>query len=248
MSDTKKTLGERNYEQFAEQYTRMSATKAHNAYYDRPAVLGRLPKDLRNTRVLDAGCGPGHYTEVLLERGAEVVAFDVTPDFVQIASARVGGHDHATVLRHDLTQPFGFAADNSFDYVVCALVLDYIEDWEAVYREFRRVLKPGGQTVASHGHPMGDYLYINRKFPNNKYNYFNTHTFTVGWGGFGEQLYDVTSYRRPLQAMINPILAAGLKLVEVYEPLPVEAMKAVDPEAYDELQQHPAFLCLRAEK
>jgi hypothetical protein len=33
-------------------------TKAHNAYYDRPAVLSLLPP-VEGKRVLDAGCGPG---------------------------------------------------------------------------------------------------------------------------------------------------------------------------------------------
>jgi len=47
------------YESLAEAYAAVVKTKAHNAYYERPATLSLLP-DVKNKRVLDAGCGPRH--------------------------------------------------------------------------------------------------------------------------------------------------------------------------------------------
>jgi SAM-dependent methyltransferase len=35
-------------------------------------------------------------------------------------------------------------ADNSFDVILCSMVLHYVEDFEAGLREINRVLKPGG--------------------------------------------------------------------------------------------------------
>lgn len=40
MESTPKSLGEQNYEQFARRYAEAAETKPHNAYYDRPAVVG----------------------------------------------------------------------------------------------------------------------------------------------------------------------------------------------------------------
>jgi hypothetical protein len=48
------------YENLAEKYAAIATTKAHNAYYDRPAVLSLLP-DVSGMDVLDARCGPGIY-------------------------------------------------------------------------------------------------------------------------------------------------------------------------------------------
>ncbi|MCI0713222.1 MAG: class I SAM-dependent methyltransferase, partial [Chloroflexi bacterium] len=126
-----KPLGEQNYEQFADRYAAAVNTKPHNAYYERPNTLSLLP-DVTGLRVFDAGCGPGDYARWLLEHGAAFVqAVDVTPRFVDITLEKVAGFiDRVDVRRADLAQPLDFAADNSFDVVLCPLVLDYIRDWQ----------------------------------------------------------------------------------------------------------------------
>jgi hypothetical protein len=43
MTNSDKSLGEKNYEQFAQRYAAKVETKAHNAYYERPATLSLLP-------------------------------------------------------------------------------------------------------------------------------------------------------------------------------------------------------------
>lgn len=36
-------------------------------------------------RILDAGCGPGHWTAHMTDNGADVIGIDLTPEFVDIA-------------------------------------------------------------------------------------------------------------------------------------------------------------------
>jgi magnesium-protoporphyrin O-methyltransferase len=55
----------------------------------RAVMLSRLPADLRGARVLDAGCGTGAMTAELAERGAQVVAADISPQLVAIADSRL---------------------------------------------------------------------------------------------------------------------------------------------------------------
>lgn len=43
MTPLQKSLGEQNYELFAERYAAAVETKAHNAYYESPATLCLLP-------------------------------------------------------------------------------------------------------------------------------------------------------------------------------------------------------------
>jgi len=72
------------YEKLAERFAAMADTKVENALYERPATLSLLP-DVRGLEVLDAGCGPGFYSEWLLDRGTEVTAIDVSPKMIDQA-------------------------------------------------------------------------------------------------------------------------------------------------------------------
>jgi magnesium-protoporphyrin O-methyltransferase len=54
----------------------------------RDLMLAQLPGDLSGARVLDAGCGTGAMAVALAERGAEVVAIDISPALIDIAEKR----------------------------------------------------------------------------------------------------------------------------------------------------------------
>jgi len=239
-----KPLGQRNYEGFAHRYAEGVATKPYNAYYDRPNTLSLVP-DIDGRRVLDAGCGPGVYAEELLARGADLVAVDVTPEMVEIARTRVG--DRATVRQANLMERLDFAGDGEFDAIVCALVLDYIEDWRPVFREFHRILRPGGVLVYSHGHPQSDYLYLRDKRAVET-SYFEVELHGIPWTGWGEPNPTIEFYRRPLAETLNPIAEAGLVFDRLLEAKPTEEFRRARPEAYEKLMREPCFLCVRARK
>jgi SAM-dependent methyltransferase len=244
-----KSLGERNYEQFAYRYAQYVGDKAHNAHYERPNTLQLLP-DVNGQRILDAGCGPGIYADELLGRGASVVAVDITPDFVDITRGRLESWlgDRATVLQADLTRPLPFAADATFDGVLSTLVLDYIEEWAPTFSEFYRVLKPGGWLLFSCGHPLGDWLWLKRTYPQYTESYFDIRQFTAVWHGFGDPPVAITSYRRPLAAMFNPLADAGFWLERIREARPTEGFKEREPHHYDELMREPGFIAILARK
>src|SRR5215471_191183 len=113
------------YDELADAFSAQIETKAHNAFYDRPAVISLLPP-VAGKRVLDAGCGPGAYTERLVDMGAEVIGIDSSPRMVDIANRRLNGK--ATIVEADLGQPLKFLDSASFDLIVSALTLDYIKD------------------------------------------------------------------------------------------------------------------------
>ncbi|HEV2131364.1 MAG TPA: class I SAM-dependent methyltransferase [Longimicrobiaceae bacterium] len=222
------------YEEIADRYAASVDTKPQNAFYERPAMLSVLPP-LAGARVLDVGCGSGWYAEYLVRQGAAVTAFDNAPRFVELTRARVG--DRARVLQADLAQPLSFAPDDAFDLVLCPLVLHYVQDWRAVFAEFRRVLRPGGWLVFSTHHPFMDWQEFRTE------DYFRAELLEDDW-----KIGTVSFYRRPLTAMSEDLAGAGFVIERLLEPQPTEEYRRADPEGYERLMKNPWFLVIRARR
>lgn len=58
----------------------------------RDLLLSTLPADMRGQRLLDAGCGTGALSIAAAERGAEVVAIDVSQGLIDVAQRRAPPH------------------------------------------------------------------------------------------------------------------------------------------------------------
>jgi ubiquinone/menaquinone biosynthesis C-methylase UbiE len=231
------------YASFAERYDARAPTKPHNALYERPATLALLG-DVAGLRVLDAGCGSGICSEILARGGATVHGVDVTPELLALAHRRCAGLSVELALG-DLTKPLHWLSDRSFDRVLCALALDYVEALDPLFREFHRVTRPGGALVFSMSHPMRDWM---DDRTHGEGSYYEANRFGMHWGGFGEPRPYVECYRRPLAAILNPLAEAGWTLERVVEPVPQEEMRIVAEKDYLELARSPAFICVRARR
>ena len=107
-------------------------------------------------RVLDLGCGEGrHAISAYLQADIHVVGIDLSARDLTTAQRRLQefttGQPHARkhcvfVRASGLALPF---ANDSFDRVICAEVLEHIGDYAQVLSEIRRVLKPGGHLAVS---------------------------------------------------------------------------------------------------
>jgi ubiquinone/menaquinone biosynthesis C-methylase UbiE len=236
-------IGRQAYSRFADRYAALAPTKPHNALCERPATMSLLG-EVNGLRVLDAACGPGICCELLAHRGAAVHGFDVTPEMVDLARKRCAGLPVEVTLG-DLAHPFHWLSDQSFDKVLCALALDYVETLEPVFREFLRVTRPNGVLVFSMVHPMRDWL---DERTHNGRTYFDTVCFGIHWSGFGEPKPFVESYRRPLGVIFNALSDSGWKLDRVLEPRPLSEMRAIAERLHTELSRSPAFICIKARR
>ena len=240
MADSRVPIGARNYAQFADRYAALAPTKPHNALYERPAMQSLLP-DVNGLRVLDAGCGPGLYSEWLARHGAKVLGVDVVERMVELARERTRGL--AVELRvADLEEPLDWLTDNSFNIVIAPLVLDYVLDWRKLFAEFRRILVEGGLFVFSIPHPAFTWIH----FHADREHYAQTELAGFYFTGFGEPHHYVEYYRRPLDEVFNSILESGFRIDRVLEPRPQPEMKDVDAWLYRRLNQTPSFLCIRS--
>lgn len=227
------------YEEMAEAYNERIDHKPHNAYYDRPNTLSLFPDNIQDCSILDAACGPGKYAEILMERGAKVTGFDLSPSMIDYARTR--NKKAGTFFVHDLSKPLTRLGRASFDFVLCALAMHYIEDWTATLQEFYRVLKPKGCLIISTGHPFSEYEFFESK------KYFETEQVRCTWKGFGKPI-EVNSYRRPLSACLGALTNNGFYIDQLIEPKPTKEFEQLDPKHFKELNAFPAFMCIRAVK
>ena len=110
-------------------------------------VVERLPLQGDET-VLDAGCGSGRVTELLLERlpSGRVIAVDGSPSMVEEARRRVG--DRAAVRLAALSD---LELEEPVDAVFSNAVFHWIEDHDRLFARLHAALRPGGCLIAQCG-------------------------------------------------------------------------------------------------
>jgi 2-polyprenyl-3-methyl-5-hydroxy-6-metoxy-1,4-benzoquinol methylase len=106
------------------------------------ALAGQLlEKHAPAGRVLEFGAGTGNFARKLLEEGFShnITCADILPapdDLLQ----------HVEWIQTDLNNPLP-TAEKSFDGIVSTEVIEHLENPRAVFREFFRLLRPGGWLV-----------------------------------------------------------------------------------------------------
>lgn len=114
-------------------------------------LVDQLLGDLRGLTVADIGCGTGRHTIRLAEAGALVQAIDFSEAMLQHAKRKRGAFEIPFRV-HNLSTPLPFA-DQMFDRVICALVMDHISDLGLLFSEMHRVCRHSGFVVISVMHP-----------------------------------------------------------------------------------------------
>jgi trans-aconitate 2-methyltransferase len=115
------------------------------------AVLERLPL-AGDERVLDAGCGSGRVTSLLLDRlpRGSVVALDVSEEMLEQARANLGHDPRVTLVRADLGgRPL--PVEGGVDAVFSNAAFHWVRNHDALFRNLSRVLRAGGRLVAQCG-------------------------------------------------------------------------------------------------
>ena len=134
------------YDVIAPSYAaRWAAAEWFAAEYD--MLSAALP---RGARVADVGCGPGHHTRLLRERGFLAVGLDLSRGMLW--SRRVPAVAQADMRALPLRT-------EAVDAVWCAAALLHIPRLEVpvVLSEFARVLRPGGELMVSLAEGDGEF-------------------------------------------------------------------------------------------
>jgi trans-aconitate 2-methyltransferase len=100
--------------------------------------------------VIDAGCGTGRVTELLLRYlpNGTVLAVDASQNMVEAARRRFAGEARVRVEHQDLLL---LELDRPVDVIFSTATFHWIKDHELLFERLARTLKPGGRLVAQCG-------------------------------------------------------------------------------------------------
>jgi SAM-dependent methyltransferase len=123
----------------------------YKSLFEKQAEDFRL-KNLRNlimnyvTRgtVLDYGCGTGHLSRSLLNKGYQVTAYDPSQKMLRMTKKYLAKHGHVIPCVRSKEQ-----IKMRFDNIVSLDVLEHIKDDVAELRDMHRMLRPAGRIVIS---------------------------------------------------------------------------------------------------
>lgn len=145
----------------------MSIQKAYNEWSDTYDTDKNLTRDLDQSvtkealinlhfdSILEIGCGTGKNTVFLAQVGARVHALDFSEGMIEKAREKVKP-ENVRFSVADLTQRWP-CDDQSYDLIVCNLVLEHIEDLAFIFSESSRVLEANGQFLINELHPFRQY-------------------------------------------------------------------------------------------
>ena len=226
-----------------------------------PAFLAMLPP-VTGLHGIDLGCGEGHNTRLVAQRGAKMTAIDIAPTFIRLA------HAEETRTPLDITSREASAVelpfpDGAFAFATAFMSLHDIPETERALSEAFRVLQPGGFLQFSILHPcfnpphrrtcrdeddnvhaieVGDYFVDAR-------GHVDEWIFGAAPASVRARLpkFKVPRFHRPVGQWLNLIINAGFVLEHVEEPCPSAETVRAHPALQDALVA-AYFLHIRVRK
>ncbi len=144
-ADARETHSLFDFGTLAAGYERWYRTPAGKTYdrEEKATVLKVLPSLAPGDRLLDVGCGTGHWSRFFASLGFEVIGIDTSAEMVDVARS----HDSPR-CRFEIADacrlPFDWA---SFDVVTAIAALEFISDAEAAVAEMFRCTKLNGSVI-----------------------------------------------------------------------------------------------------
>ncbi len=169
-----------------------------------------------NENLLDVGCGDGALLSLFEPGGVVCVGVEPEPTGRELAHEIFTKKDLSITLFSDLNE----VADDSQDVVICAEVLEHVENAAGLLKDIWRVLKPGGRIVLSTPVRISemplDQEHVHEYFPQELSSLIST-CFRVTYHRlelpvFGVELY----YWRPMLFLRLPIIKYTMNILSAW--------------------------------
>ncbi len=206
----------------------------YREHLNTPAFLSILPK-VEGLKGLDIGCGEGHNTRMVAERGAIMSAIDISPVFIEYA--KESEEKEPLGIEYQVASAIELPFNNEmFEFAIATMSFMDIAETDKAIKEAWRILKPGGFLQFSITHPCfhtlewewvkdesgqplalkcGDYFHE-----------LNGETEEWIFGSAPDELkkrmpkFKIPRFMRPLSKWLNTLIDAGFVLEQFVEPRP----------------------------
>lgn len=213
--------------------------------------------------ILDNACGQGYFARAFANNGAKVIAADISPELIGLASKKKDeeGARNDVAFHRASAHELKFIQDETVDTVTIVLALQNIEKLSETVAECSRVLKKGGRFVFVLNHPAfripgrsgWEWDEKNQLQFRRIGGYMSDDQIRIDMtpGETDEKKKKFTiSFHRPLQSYIKALNKAGF-FVSRFEEWISHKKSQPGPRAKEEdrmRKEIPLFLCIEAKK
>lgn len=171
----------------------------------------------KKLKTIDMGCGPGFLAILLADIGYDSFAFDCTENM--LLKAEENARDlgvKITTIKGDAQNPK--IEDNTFDLLVSRNLVWNLENPEKAYKEWIRIVKPGGKIIIIDGNHycyLFDKRYMEER-KRNKHMYEHKNIMGVNTEEINKIAYDL-----PLSKKMCPewdkniLISLGVKIINI---------------------------------
>ena len=217
-------------------------------FYIMPYTLERLG-NVNGKKILDLGCGEGGYSRELAHKGAAVTSADCSEASVRYCKEQAL-KENLDIQHYIINSScLDMMNENSFDIVLCAMMLMDVEDLNGTMKEIYRVLKPDGKVFISVLHPCfkgkdavwkadGEKIHVT----------VSSYNSSKVWTGEIKGMSAPILYRhRTLSEYVKAFVQNGFRITDMNEPIPTEEQADKSPRIAW-LKEIPMYLFIELEK
>lgn len=182
----------------------------------------KLLGNVKGKKILEIGCGGGQNSIVLAKWGAKPVGLDLSE--VQIKHAqKLAKKEHVSVAFHvGNMEDLSAFKDQTYDIVLSAFALGYVDNLMKTFQETHRVLKKAGLFIFAVVHPIaqrGRVVHYGKRRMWAITNYYDRRKRPWKWHT-EKQTANFNTGHRTLQDYFDLLVNAGFRVERILEPEP----------------------------
>lgn len=125
--------------------------------YQKPEIVLEYLGDLKGKKIMDIGAGSGYFSMKLADKGAQVIAADVSDEFQTVLKKRIEENNLENIELRKIPYDSPNLADAEVDMVLIVNTYHHIENRSDYFAKVKKGIKPDGELVVID--------YFNRELP-----------------------------------------------------------------------------------